>query len=286
MEHIKLHATTSAATVTDLEQSEGQTIPALLAQAKDGKMDLMGTLAAVPVYISQAHRLQQVDKEHQEAAMQFLLQVFKAYVQLGISEAITKVVRLGDQDVPHTTLDDLQEGIISWFQGYYYSMVARAEHFRSYLKEAEVQEWLVFEGPFSPFFQAHHQFLVGLGGDQDVAHLDQAENALEGIPATYRTGLEIYFPLWRPIIEKNQAAFDAGLKAALKRHIAYWGEPKADKPDHPDNPDGHFSYQLTGMMAYASEMGLKLNVSSDYTPSGLVNGDLQVEIETELDFYF
>jgi hypothetical protein len=283
-----LHAASVQTTPEEVRNYGMDHIPYKVAQALDGRLDLDATNYFAENYLFGGLRHQVLDQGHARAALQLLLQINLATVAACISRPDPVKVRVRDQQVVLSSIPTESDAAGAWFRAYYYALIGRAHKALKELRDpGRYEDWMITDGFYSPYRQGHYLFLAFLE-EPDIAlqEYDRSTKAVARIPAQWRVLIDTFYPLWRPVLERNQSAFDHELEAAILRHQDYWAHPTEDEEDNMNDPKGHFSLELTGIMAYAHQIGLQINVGSDYTPLPLVTGEIQVDLDTPLDFYF
>lgn len=139
----------------------------------------------------------------------------------------------------------------------------------------------------------HHEefelFHAVLDGSQDCAPLFAAllsrfEHTTGVAPPAPRVGdFNVSFPhhlylrtvLLRAIVQGDEAAFEAALRAALDYHRKFWGQKKALNPGGSplaEDPQGFTALHLTALCALAFDKGMDVMVESDYLPRYLYSG--------------
>ncbi|GAA4276859.1 immunity 49 family protein [Aquimarina mytili] len=81
----------------------------------------------------------------------------------------------------------------------------------------------------------------------------------------------------RNLANENEEEFNVSLIKALEAHQTYWGQKKSINPGDPPlcrNWQGFMSFSCTALAARAYDKGLQLEVTSDYMPANMVNGDI------------
>ena len=82
-------------------------------------------------------------------------------------------------------------------------------------------------------------------------------------------------PVLAALAERNGVAFNAALFDALQRLHTYYSHP-----DQYRDWNGHFSLALNGICAAASDLGLPIEVASDYLLHDLISGDFPRSLTT------
>lgn len=287
--HISIHKFTVGYSAEDCERYEMKRIPNKVHQSKKGSHDLGGVRNICSEYIFGGLRTKCADPQRLTAALQFVLQCYlgEAQMQVATTESIT--VRVQELDAEWKVEPTRAYATAAWVGAFHYALISRAKNALRLIGELHYYDKFVHDGADSMLDQALYQFMVGLiQGDEDEARLrlGQAEGYLADFPQTWGPILRIHFPLWRSILEKNQAAFDVQLEASLRKHKSYWGKPTATEPNWMNFSDGHYNLPLTAIMAFAYDRGLQVNLSSDYSPIELVRGDFKADWDSEPVFLF
>lgn len=286
MAHIKMHAAKVALTLEDLAEYGEEIIPIKVEQGLSGQLDEDGVGHFCAEYVFGSFRLGSVDPEKVLSALQILLQTYFGETLMHVVRTDKVELHFTDQTLEFRVEPTSTMRIHGWFFAYYYALIARAKKGLEKLREMNVEMLMVTNDLYTFFNQAHYKFLRILGNVDEMEAYEKAEEYLAEIPAEYR-GYQIhYFPLWRPVLLKDQAGFDAKLLELLEAHQRYWGSTPKSDPDRPGDLNGRKNMQLTAIMAYAQDQGLKVNHSSDYTPADLVEGKYVVDLDTRLGFNF
>jgi hypothetical protein len=287
--HIPIHSFTVGFSATDCERYEIKRIPNKVRQSKAGSHDLGGVRSICSEYIFGGLRTKCAAPLRLAAALQFNLQCHLGEARMQVATTPTVTVRVQEQDVEWEVKPTRAYAASSWIGTFYYALITRAKKTLHKIGELPYYLKFVHERESSPLDQAYYQFMIGLiEGDEAEAllRLGQAETYLADFPPTWGPIFRIHFPLWRPILENNQAAFDEQLEASLRAHNSYWGQPTATEPLWMNFQDGHYNVPLTAMMAFAYDRGLQVNWTSDYTPIELVRGDFKTDWDAEPAFFF
>jgi len=171
--------------------------------------------------------------------------------------------------------------------GYYHSFIVRADSFRKYLDAVDYDKYLVTLTEYD-FFNYHHiRLLRQLGKDNKKAlyEFQKGYKHLLSLKKEYKETFRVFYPLWEYIITNDEIKFNKMLQAAILAHQKEWSSNEND-PDLGNTPRGHRNIFLTGIMSYAKDMGFNIDISSDYTPLYLIEGNIKVDVDSELDFMY
>lgn len=109
--------------------------------------------------------------------------------------------------------------------------------------------------------------------------------AMEGTePGTLRVAapelvLELLYPpieLFYRLAQRDEAGFNDSLVSALELHQRFWTKDEDRRTD----PDGYFSLPLLAIAALATDIGMTVDVESEYLPKALLDGDWIGEFPT------
>jgi hypothetical protein len=286
MAHISMHSCTVYTDSDLIEEFESESIPMKVSQGYKGQMDYDGVSYFCREYVFASLRLEKAKPPQIRAALQLMLQTYDALAQMNIShgESIEVSYQSSRITIPVRPARHARQHV--WFDAMYYALITRATKMFLAIRELPYEMVMVSEDIYSPFYQGHYKFLCALGTPLEKSAYQKAINPMRAIPAEHRLLFELYFPLWEPVIEMDQAAFDQKLSEILVAHRNYWGSPPRSDHDRINDYKGHSNDYLTGIMAYAFEKGLAINTTSDYTPTSLIRGDFLVDVDTELEFNF
>lgn len=283
-----MHEATVQTTVEDIAQLRQRFLPNKSRQALDGQLDVSGTVTFAEKYLFNGYRLEAIERPQARAALQMLIQAQHAAIQRQLAFPKEPVFPFRDQVVSMSARDNFDQASSAWFGAYYLALIARAESLLKLLRDpARYYDWMITADLYAPYHQGHYTFLAFLNEPEiAITEFERSARAVAKIPQEWRVLIDIFYPLWLPVLRGDQAGFDKALETAILSHQNYWANPTELEEDNMNDPDGHYSLQLTAIMAYAHDHGLKVNVGSAYTPRQLVEGDVQVDLDTKLDFYF
>jgi hypothetical protein len=220
-----------------------------------------------------------------KASFKLLLETVKANFDMAQSDQDTVTITLANQV---SEIKKVAANPWLWYGGYYYSFIGRSSLFRKYLNSINYQKYLNTNTDYDLFNVHHRNLLAGL-------ELQKKEDSLRTFNLGYKylsilkpkeaAHLKVYYPLWEYVIKDEQDKFNEHLAKAIEEHQILWASTQVE-PDLGNDPVGHRNVYLTGIMAYAQEKGFAVEVSSDYTPQYLVEGNVRVDIDTSLDYVF
>lgn len=288
MKFIPMHHADVQSTPEKVLKLQDDFLPFKAQQAAEGQLDLSGIKYFAERYLFDGLRLGAVDMPHARAALQLLLQANHGAIQQQLSHPGGAKVNIRDMQVELPGEDNLSQASKAWFSAYYLGLIGRSANLLSLLRDPrQYYDWMITDDLYSPYYQGHYTFLSHLG-DPEVALMEyeRSARAVAKIPEQWRVLIDIFYPLWLPVLKRDQHGFDKELEAAIMRHQSYWANPTESEEDNMNDPDGHYNLELTGIMAYARDIGLQVNIGSGYTPKELVMGDIVADIDSRLDFYF
>jgi hypothetical protein len=286
MAFVASHRPVHLTTAEKLSRIAVRSIPMKVAQANNGQIDYDGVSYFCRDYAFKALLLGVGVAESIQRALQIMLQTCLAEVKMNVAASPTIEVNFQNEliEVPVDPVESHTQHV--WFDAFYYGLILRAKKSRDYLLECDYEMKFVTDDLYSPFHQGHYKFLCLLGTEMEAEAYYRAQRALDAIPEAYKGYYIYYVPLWKSIVEKDEAGFNAQWLELLTQHRNYWGNPPKDDPDRVNAPNGHNNPELTAIMAYAHDLGFKIAHQSDYCPEAMVNGDFRADVDSQFGFEF
>ncbi len=220
-----------------------------------------------------------------KASLKLLLEIIKANFDMAQCDQDAVTITLANQV---SAIKKVTANPWLWYKGYYYSFIGRAPQFRKYLNAISDQLYLNTYTNYDLFNVHHRNLLAGLESEEKKANLytfNLGYKYLSALKKKEAAPFRLYYSLWEHIIKEEQGRFNEQLVKSIEEHQSLWKSHRS-APDLGNDPAGHRNVYLTGIMAYAREKGFTINISSDYTPSYLVEGNILVDVDTPLEYVF
>ena len=186
--------------------------------------------------------------------------------------------RLGDEDVRvAATGPSEQNDALTWLTALYLAMVFRDQARINFLVGVPVEllrsAGLDHDDYVYSLVRMWQAYWKGAG---DLVELTLAAMRLADpelvVHSTSRSVLHVYFPLietFYRFVLRDGAKFDQALASALQLYRKFWAEDEESET----NPRGFVALGLLALAGHARDMGMSIDVESEYLPLCLLNGN-------------
>lgn len=244
-------------------------------------------------YLVFAHLGQETVK-YQEiiACFQMLFQINIAYLETKEKPTgDTIIFRFGNYQ-SKTISDPTKKNSGFWLKTFHYALISRARQVIEYLQENPPSEEETRKD--NTFYDEHYvhyiKFLQTLGKNpqHSLEYIQDALAALEHWPEFLARRRWLALKMWIPVLENKVDHFNESLMSALLGHQDYYDSDNIDDfgISYRKDKSGLFNLLTTIISSYAFDQGITIDITSDYMPQFILEGKVNVDIDTPLDFYW
>lgn len=248
-------------------------IPLQMARCLDGNPELDYLIALCTDYVLEAQQEMNVDFQRVEAALQLIQQTYRLEAHMYAKETGTLNFTLGAEQKDFEVYTRERRSHKVWEMGFYFGLICRSRMLMSDFRMLPYTRQFLQNNIFDEFRVIYYHFLRQLETPQMGIFLNRSSQVLTKIPMNYATHYHSYFPLWRPVMAKDEAA----LNSILKELIAFrkdWGNHNSIETLIP----------MVAILSYAYDMGMRFDMHD--LPEDLITGHFTVGIDEKLEVFF
>jgi len=256
-----------------LQRLEEERIPGQITRVIDGNPELDYLIALSTDYVLEAQEYSGVDLQKVEAALQLIQQAYRLEAHMYAQETGTIEMPLGSthEELDVYTLPRRSHKV--WEMGYYFGIICRSRHLQSDFRILPYTRQFMQNNIFDEFRTIYYHFLRQLETPQMPIFLRRSEEVLTKIPMAFAAHYNSYVPLWRPVLERNEAKLHVMLKEIMEFREAFNTHNQIET-----------MLPLIAILSYAHDLGLKFDAYD--LPMDLITGKYAVEIDERLDYLF
>ena len=256
-----------------LEKLANKRIPGQLRRVVKGNPELDYLIALSTDYVLEAQETTGVDMTKVEAALQLIQQSYRLEAHMYAQETGMIQLPLGstNKEIPVYTLPRRSHKV--WEMGYYFGLICRSRQLQSDFRMLPYTRQFMQNNIFDEFRTIYYHFLRQLDTPQMPIFLRRSEEVLTKIPMAFAAHYNSYVPLWRPVMERNEAKLHVILKEIMEFREAFNTHNQIET-----------MLPLIAILSTAHDYGMEFE--SYDLPMDLITGKYAVEIDERLDFVF
>jgi|GEM_PF-4240952 len=248
-------------------------IPEQMTRCLEGNPELDYLIALCTDYVLEAQNEMNVNFQKVEAALQLIQQSYRLEAHMYAREQGQLDFPLGADSQPIDVYTRPRRSHKVWEMGYYFGLICRSQVLTSDFRMLPYTRQFLQNNIFDEFRVIYYHFLRQMETPQMGVFLKRSSEVLTKIPIDYAANYHSYFPLWRPVMEKNEAE----LNLILKEVIAF-------RKDCGNHGSIETLIPMVAILSYAYDMGMRFDMHD--LPQDLITGHFTVGIDEKLEVIF